>query len=169
MPRVIVRPIRATTPSLSWHWWAVRPRVLVAMTDLRTAGHRGRHAPAASPVACRCALRAPRLCLSTSTDQYALRTDATQICQMDADLSHNRRCPRLGLMRANAAWSRLIVPCGRVRTGRGRRVLSRFANRTCGDHLASVSRIAPRFVVAREAVEQLPRSNSVDRYAFQVS
>jgi dolichol-phosphate mannosyltransferase len=59
--------------------------------------------------------------------QYALRTDAARICQMDADLSHNPAdVPRLLEASANAdlVIGSRYVPGGRVENWPRRRVLS---------------------------------------------
>src|SRR3954468_9172850 len=62
----------------------------------------------------------------------ALRTDATHVCQMDADLSHNPAAvPRLIAAPADADWAigSRYVPGGRIENWpMRRRMLSAFAN-----------------------------------------
>ena len=63
----------------------------------------------------------------------ALRTDATHICQMDADLSHNPAdVPRLLAATADADWAigSRYVPGGRIPSWSWhRKALSRYGNR----------------------------------------
>jgi dolichol-phosphate mannosyltransferase len=105
----------------------------------------------------------------------ALRTDATHICQMDADLSHNPAdIPRL-LHAAEAAdfviGSR-YVPGGRIENWPlHRRLLSAFANR----YIRAITRLAIRDCTSgfrcwrRDALERLPLASiRSDGYAFIV-
>jgi dolichol-phosphate mannosyltransferase len=107
--------------------------------------------------------------------QYALRTDATRICQMDADLSHNPAdVPRL--LEASADADMVIgsryVPGGRVENWPRRRVLlSGFANR----YVRAITGLQVHDCTSgfrcwrREAIEQLPLGRILSNgYAFQV-
>ena len=107
--------------------------------------------------------------------QYALRTDATRICQMDADLSHNPAdVPRL--LEASADADMVIgsryVPGGRVENWPHRRVLlSGFANR----YVRAITGLQVHDCTSgfrcwrREAIEQLPLGRILSNgYAFQV-
>ena len=107
--------------------------------------------------------------------QYALRTDATHICQMDADLSHNPAdVPRLLEASANAELviGSRYVPGGRVENWPRRRVLlSGFANR----YVRAITGLQVQDCTSgfrcwrREAVEQLPLDRILSNgYAFQV-
>jgi dolichol-phosphate mannosyltransferase len=107
--------------------------------------------------------------------QYALRTDATHICQMDADLSHNPGdVPRLLEASANAdlVIGSRYVPGGRVENWPRRRVLlSGFANR----YVRAITGLQVHDCTSgfrcwrREAVEQLPLDRILSNgYAFQV-
>jgi len=105
----------------------------------------------------------------------ALRTDATHILQMDADLSHNpAEIPRLlaATEHAEFAIGSRYVPGGRIENWPPRRrMLSAFANW----YIRAITRLAIRDCTSgfrcwrREALEQLPlasiRSNG---YAFIV-
>jgi dolichol-phosphate mannosyltransferase len=107
--------------------------------------------------------------------RYALRTDATHICQMDADLSHNPSdVPRLLDAAANAdmvVGSR-YVPGGRVENWpRRRMLLSAFANR----YIRAITGLRVNDCTSgfrcwrREAIEQLPLDHILSNgYAFQV-
>jgi dolichol-phosphate mannosyltransferase len=107
--------------------------------------------------------------------QYALRTDATRICQMDADLSHNPAdVPRL--LEASADADMVIgsryVPGGRVENWPHRRVLlSGFANR----YVRAITGLQVHDCTSgfrcwrREAIEQLPLGRILSNgYAFLV-
>ena len=107
--------------------------------------------------------------------QYALRTDATRICQMDADLSHNPAdVPRL--LEASAHADLVIgsryAPGGRVENWPRRRVLlSGFANR----YVRAMTGLKVHDCTSgfrcwrREAIEQLPLGCILSNgYAFQV-
>jgi dolichol-phosphate mannosyltransferase len=107
--------------------------------------------------------------------QYALRTDATRICQMDADLSHNPAdVPRLLEASANADMviGSRYVPGGRVENSPRRRVLlSGFANR----YVRAITGLRVHDCTSgfrcwrREAIEQLPLGRILSNaYAFQV-
>ena len=105
----------------------------------------------------------------------ALRTDATHILQMDADLSHNPAdIPRLlaATERADFAIGSRYVPGGRIENWPPhRRMLSAFANR----YIRAITRLTIRDCTSgfrcwrREALERLPlasiRSNG---YSFIV-
>ena len=105
----------------------------------------------------------------------ALRTDATHILQMDADLSHNPvDIPRLlaATEHAEFAIGSRYVPGGRIENWPARRrMLSAFANR----YIRAITRLTIRDCTSgfrcwrREALEQLPlasiRSNG---YSFIV-
>jgi len=107
--------------------------------------------------------------------QYALRTDATRICQMDADLSHNPAdVPRL--LEASADADMVIgsryVPGGRVENWPHRRVLlSGFANR----YVRAITGLQVHDCTSgfrcwtRGLLARLPLDRIVsDGYAFQV-
>ena len=105
----------------------------------------------------------------------ALRTDATHICQMDADLSHNPAdVPRLLAASADADMviGSRYVPGGRVvNWPRRRMLLSVFANR----YVRVITGLAVRDCTSgfrcwsRGAVEQLPLDRILSNgYAFQV-
>ena len=107
--------------------------------------------------------------------QWALRTDATEICQMDADLSHNPAdIPRL---LAHATSADLVigsryVPGGRIENWSTRRVLlSAFANR----YTRAITGLEIRDCTSgfrcwrRDAVERLPLHRIASNgYAFLV-
>ncbi len=105
----------------------------------------------------------------------ALRTDATHICQMDADLSHNPAdIPRL--LRASEEADFVIgsryVPGGRIENWPlHRRMLSAFANR----YIRVITRLTIRDCTSgfrcwrREVLERLPLASiRSDGYAFIV-
>jgi dolichol-phosphate mannosyltransferase len=105
----------------------------------------------------------------------ALRTDATHICQMDADLSHNPAdIPRLldGAAQADFVIGSRYVPGGRIENWPlHRRLLSAFANR----YIRAITRLTIRDCTSgfrcwrREALEQLPLASiRSDGYAFIV-
>jgi len=105
----------------------------------------------------------------------ALRTDATHICQMDADLSHNPAdIPRLlaATERADFSVGSRYVPGGRIENwALRRRMLSAFANR----YIRTITGITIRDCTSgfrcwrREALEKLPLASiSSDGYAFIV-
>ncbi len=105
----------------------------------------------------------------------ALRTDATHICQMDADLSHNPAdIPRLLEAAADADFviGSRYVPGGRIENWPlHRRLLSAFANR----YIRAITRISIRDCTSgfrcwrREALERLPLASiTSDGYAFIV-
>ena len=105
----------------------------------------------------------------------ALRTDATHICQMDADLSHNPAdIPRLldAAQHADFVIGSRYVPGGRIENWPlHRRMLSAFANR----YIRAITRLAIRDCTSgfrcwrREALERLPLASiSSDGYAFIV-
>ncbi len=107
--------------------------------------------------------------------QYALRTDAARICQMDADLSHNPAdVPRLLEASANAdlVIGSRYVPGGRVENWPRRRVLlSGFAN----GYVRAITGLQVHDCTSgfrcwrREAIEQLPLGRILSNgYAFQV-
>ena len=105
----------------------------------------------------------------------ALRTDATHICQMDADLSHNPAdIPRLLDASAHADF---VIGSRYVEGGRienwpvHRRALSAFANR----YIRAITRMTIRDCTSgfrcwrREALERLPLASiRSDGYAFIV-
>jgi dolichol-phosphate mannosyltransferase len=105
----------------------------------------------------------------------ALRTDATHICQMDADLSHNPAdIPRLlaATEHAEFAIGSRYVPGGRIDNWPARRrMLSAFANR----YIRAITNLTIRDCTSgfrcwrREALEQLPLATiRSDGYAFIV-
>jgi len=105
----------------------------------------------------------------------ALRTDATHICQMDADLSHNPAdVPRLleAAEQADFVIGSRYVPGGRIENWPlHRRLLSAFANR----YIRAITRLTIRDCTSgfrcwrREALEQLPLASiRSDGYAFIV-
>ena len=105
----------------------------------------------------------------------ALRTDATHICQMDADLSHNPSdVPRLlgAADQADFVIGSRYVPGGRIENWPlHRRLLSAFANR----YIRAITRLTIRDCTSgfrcwrREALEQLPLASiRSDGYAFIV-
>ena len=105
----------------------------------------------------------------------ALRTDATHICQMDADLSHNPLdIPRLLHAAADADFviGSRYVPGGRIENWPlHRRFLSAFANR----YIRAITRLTIRDCTSgfrcwrREALERLPLASiRSDGYAFIV-
>jgi dolichol-phosphate mannosyltransferase len=105
----------------------------------------------------------------------ALRTDATHICQMDADLSHNPTdIPRLldAAAQADFVIGSRYVPGGRIENWPlHRRLLSAFANR----YIRAITRLTIRDCTSgfrcwrREALEQLPLASiRSDGYAFIV-
>ena len=105
----------------------------------------------------------------------ALRTDATHICQMDADLSHNPEdVPRLleAAERADFVIGSRYVPGGRIENWPlHRRLLSAFANR----YIRAITRLTIQDCTSgfrcwrREALEQLPLASiRSDGYAFIV-
>ena len=105
----------------------------------------------------------------------ALRTDATHICQMDADLSHNPAdVPRLVVATADADWAigSRYVPGGRIENWpMRRRMLSAFANQ----YVRAITKLDVRDCTSgfrcwrREALERLPLASiSSDGYAFIV-
>ena len=107
--------------------------------------------------------------------QWALRTDATAICQMDADFSHDPTdVPRLI---AHAETADLVigsryVPGGRIKNWPRRRLaLSAFAN----FYVRTITRLKPRDSTSgfrcwrREALLRLPLDQIASNgYAFQV-
>lgn len=107
--------------------------------------------------------------------QHALRTDATLICQMDADLSHDPAdVPRLLAASAHAdvVIGSRYVPGGRVENWPKRRVLlSAFANR----YVRAITGLQVADSTSgfrcwrREALQRLPLHQIVSNgYAFQV-
>jgi glycosyltransferase involved in cell wall biosynthesis len=107
--------------------------------------------------------------------QRALEGDATHICQMDADLSHNPAdVPRLvaATDSADLAIGSRYVPGGRIENWRKRRILlSAFANRYV--RLITGMRIQDCTTGfrcwRREALERLPLNRiTSDGYAFLV-
>jgi dolichol-phosphate mannosyltransferase len=105
----------------------------------------------------------------------ALRTDATHICQMDADLSHNPAdVPRLlhAAEQADFVIGSRYVAGGRIENWPlHRRMLSAFANR----YIRAITRLAIRDCTSgfrcwtREALERLPLASiRSDGYAFIV-
>ena len=107
--------------------------------------------------------------------QRALRTDATVVCQMDADLSHDPAdVPRLLAASANAdlVIGSRYIPGGRTENWPRRRVLlSKFANR----YVRTVTRLRIRDCTSgfrcwrRETLQRLPLQRiGSNGYAFQV-
>ena len=107
--------------------------------------------------------------------QYALRTDATHICQMDADFSHAPdEVPRLlsASIDADLVIGSRYVPGGRIENWPRRRILlSAFANR----YVRAITRLPVHDCTSgfrcwrREAVERLPLTRILSNgYAFQV-
>jgi dolichol-phosphate mannosyltransferase len=105
----------------------------------------------------------------------ALRTDATHICQMDADLSHNPAdVPRLlhAAEQADFVIGSRYVAGGHIENWPlHRRMLSAFANR----YIRAITRLAIRDCTSgfrcwtREALERLPLASiRSDGYAFIV-
>ncbi len=105
----------------------------------------------------------------------ALRTDATHILQMDADLSHNPvDIPRLiaATEHAEFAIGSRYVPGGRIENWPARRrMLSAFANR----YIRAITKLTIRDCTSgfrcwrREALEQLPLASiRSDGYSFIV-
>jgi dolichol-phosphate mannosyltransferase len=105
----------------------------------------------------------------------ALRTDATHILQMDADLSHNPAdIPRLLAATTNAEFAigSRYVPGGRIENWPARRrMLSAFANR----YIRAITKLEIRDCTSgfrcwrREALERLPLASiRSDGYAFIV-
>jgi dolichol-phosphate mannosyltransferase len=105
----------------------------------------------------------------------ALRTDATHVCQMDADLSHNPAdIPRLlaAAERADFVIGSRYVEGGRIENWpMHRRLLSAFANR----YIRAITRLTIRDCTSgfrcwrREALERLPLATiRSDGYAFIV-
>ena len=105
----------------------------------------------------------------------ALRTDATHILQMDADLSHNPMdIPRLiaATQHAEFAIGSRYVPGGRIENWPARRrMLSAFANR----YIRAITKLTIRDCTSgfrcwrREALEQLPLASiRSDGYSFIV-
>ena len=105
----------------------------------------------------------------------ALRTDATHICQMDADLSHNPAdIPRLldAAQHADFVIGSRYVPGGRIENWPlHRRLLSAFANR----YIRAITRMTIRDCTSgfrcwrRESLEKLPLAAiTSDGYAFIV-
>jgi len=105
----------------------------------------------------------------------ALRTDATHICQMDADLSHNPAdIPRLldASAQADFVIGSRYVEGGRIENWPvHRRMLSAFANR----YIRAITRMTIRDCTSgfrcwrREALERLPLASiRSDGYAFIV-
>ena len=105
----------------------------------------------------------------------ALRTDATHIIQMDADLSHNPTdIPRLldATERAEFAIGSRYVPGGRIENWPARRrMLSAFANR----YIRAITRLTIQDCTSgfrcwrREALERLPLASITSNgYAFIV-
>jgi dolichol-phosphate mannosyltransferase len=105
----------------------------------------------------------------------ALRTDATHICQMDADLSHNPEdVPRLlhAAEQAEFVIGSRYVAGGRIENWPlHRRMLSAFAN----SYIRALTRLAIRDCTSgfrcwrREALERLPLASiRSDGYAFIV-
>jgi dolichol-phosphate mannosyltransferase len=107
--------------------------------------------------------------------RVALRTDATHICQMDADLSHNPAdVPRLldACAHADVVIGSRYVPGGSVENWPRRRLLlSAFANR----YVRAITGLRVNDCTSgfrcwsRSAVEQLPLDRILSNgYAFQV-
>lgn len=107
--------------------------------------------------------------------RLALETDATVICQMDADLSHNPAdVPRLveQTTRADLVIGSRYVPGGRIENWpRRRMVLSSFANQ----YVRAITGLDIRDCTSgfrcwrREAIERLPLDRiTADGYAFLV-
>jgi dolichol-phosphate mannosyltransferase len=105
----------------------------------------------------------------------ALRTDATHICQMDADLSHNPLdVPRLiaATEQAEFAIGSRYVAGGRIENWPARRrMLSAFANR----YIRAITKLTIRDCTSgfrcwrREALEQLPLASiRSEGYSFIV-
>jgi len=105
----------------------------------------------------------------------ALRGDATHICQMDADLSHNPAdVPRLlaGAARGDLVIGSRYVPGGRIENWPKRReLLSAFANR----YVRAITRLRINDCTSgfrcwrREALQRLPLDRiTSDGYAFLV-
>ena len=105
----------------------------------------------------------------------ALRTDATHICQMDADLSHNPAdVPRLLAATADADWAigSRYVPGGRIENWPlHRRLLSAFANH----YVRAITHLDVHDCTSgfrcwrREALERMPLASiASDGYAFIV-
>ena len=105
----------------------------------------------------------------------ALRTDATHILQMDADLSHNPAdIPRLIAATSDAEFAigSRYVPGGRIENWPARRrMLSAFANR----YIRAITKLTIRDCTSgfrcwrREALEQLPLGSiRSDGYSFIV-
>ncbi len=107
--------------------------------------------------------------------QRALHTDATRICQMDSDLSHDPAdIPRLLAASADAdlVIGSRYVPGGRIENWtKGRALLSGFANR----YVRAITGLPINDLTSgfrcwrREALERLPLSRVVSNgYAFLV-
>ena len=107
--------------------------------------------------------------------RLALASDATHICQMDADLSHNPSdVPRLLAATAGAdvVIGSRYVPGGRIENWPARRrILSAFANR----YIRTITRLRIRDCTSgfrcwrREAIERLPLDRIASNgYAFLV-
>jgi dolichol-phosphate mannosyltransferase len=107
--------------------------------------------------------------------QHALRTGASAICQMDADLSHDPAdVPRLvaALARADVSIGSRYVPGGRVENWPRRRVvLSAFANR----YVRAITHLPIRDITSgfrcwrRDALMRMPLQRIASNgYAFQV-
>ena len=107
--------------------------------------------------------------------QRALQTDATVICQMDADFSHDPAdIPRLVVHAADAdlVIGSRYVPGGRIKNWPRRRlVLSEFANL----YVRTITRMQPRDCTSgfrcwrRETLLRLPlKSIASNGYSFQV-
>lgn len=107
--------------------------------------------------------------------RHALRTDATRICQMDSDLSHDPAdIPRLLAASADAdlVIGSRYVPGGRIENWTKRRtLLSAFANR----YVRAITGLRINDLTSgfrcwrREALEQLPLSHVVSNgYSFLV-
>ena len=105
----------------------------------------------------------------------ALRTDATHICQMDADFSHNPAdIPRLLAATVSADWAigSRYVPGGHIENWPlRRRLLSTFAN----GYIRAITHLDIRDCTCglrcwrREALERLPLSSIVSNgYSFMV-
>jgi len=107
--------------------------------------------------------------------QRALDTDATEICQMDADLSHDPAdVPRLlaAMATADLVIGSRYVPGGRIENwARHRVLLSAFANR----YVRAITGLQIRDITSgfrcwrREAVQRLPLHRIASNgFAFQV-
>lgn len=107
--------------------------------------------------------------------QFALRSDATLVCQMDADLSHDPAdIPRLlaGAADADLVIGSRYVPGGRIENWPKRRLLlSAFANR----YIRAITGLRIHDATAgfrcwrREALQRLPLQQIASNgYAFQV-